>query len=52
MCTTIGREYAIAHALGFSTDNLLSFPRNAMRAACISPQQHTALLSEPQLKRV
>jgi len=32
MCTTIGREYAIAHALGFSTDDLLGFTRNAMRA--------------------
>jgi hypothetical protein len=46
MCTTIGREYAIAHALGFSTDDLLSFTRNAMRAAFIAPPQRTALLAE------
>jgi adenosine deaminase len=52
MCTTIGREYAIAHALGFSTGDLLGFTRNAIRAAFISPQQRTALLSAPLLRRV
>jgi hypothetical protein len=46
MCTTIGREYAIAHALGFAIDDLLDFTRNAMRAAFISPPQRTALLEE------
>jgi adenosine deaminase len=46
MCTTIGREYALAHALGFSTDDLLGFTRNAIRVAFIAPQQRTALLAE------
>jgi len=36
----------IAPALGFSTDDLLGFTRNAIRAAFISPQQRTALLAE------
>lgn len=35
MGTTIGREYAIAHALGFSQAELLGFTRNAIRAAFI-----------------
>jgi adenosine deaminase len=52
MCTTIGREYTMAHALGFSTDDLLGFTRNAICAAFIAPQQRTALLSAPLLKRV
>jgi len=46
MCTTIGREYAIAHTLGFSTDDLLGFTRNAIRVAFIAPPQRTALLAE------
>ena len=46
MGTTIGREYAIAHALGFATDDLLGFTRNAVRAAFIAPPQRTALLAE------
>jgi len=46
MCTPIGREYTIAHALGFATDALLGFTRNAIRAAFIAPQQRTALLAE------
>lgn len=46
MCTTIGREYAIAGALGFATDDLLGFTRNAIRAAFIAPSQRTALLAE------
>jgi adenosine deaminase len=46
ICTTIGREYAIAGALGFSTDDLLQSTRNAIRAAFISPQLRTELLAE------
>ena len=46
MCTTIGREYALAHALGFATDDLLGFTRNAIRVAFIAPPQRTALLAE------
>ena len=32
VCTTIGREYAIASMLGFSRDDLLTFTRNAVAA--------------------
>ncbi|MBW4429043.1 MAG: hypothetical protein KME50_32720 [Nostoc desertorum CM1-VF14] len=30
ICTTIGREYTIAHALGFSAPELLGITRNAI----------------------
>jgi adenosine deaminase len=46
ICTTIGREYAIAGTLGFSTNELLGFTRNAMHAAFISSQLRTELLTE------
>ncbi|MAS35046.1 MAG: hypothetical protein CL610_13635 [Anaerolineaceae bacterium] len=46
VCTTIGREYAIAHALGFSEADLLGFTRNAINAAFIAPDQRAALLAE------
>jgi adenosine deaminase len=46
MCTTIGREYALAHALGFAIDDLLGLTRNAIRVAFIAPPQRTALLAE------
>ena len=46
VCTTIGREYAIANALGFSTDDLLGFTRNAIDAAFISPDERSKLLTE------
>jgi adenosine deaminase len=46
MSTTIGREYAIAHQLGFSTDELLQFTRNAIEAAFISADQRTMLLNK------
>jgi adenosine deaminase len=52
ICTTTGCEYAIAPALGVSTDDLSSFIRNAIRATFISPRQRTTLLSAPRLKRV
>jgi len=44
--TTIGREYAIAAALGFGPEQLLSFTRNAMQAAFVSPARRAALLEE------
>lgn len=44
MTTTIGREYAIAHQLGFSTADLLQFTRNAIDVAFISEDQRSALL--------
>jgi adenosine deaminase len=45
-CTTIGREYAIAHALGFSPADLLAFTRNAVQAAFTTPARREKLLSE------
>jgi adenosine deaminase len=45
-CTTIGREYAIAHALGFSPAELLAFTRNAVQAAFTTPARRQALLEE------
>ena len=44
MTTTIGREYAIAHHLGFSTDDLRQFTRNAIEVAFISEDQRSKLL--------
>jgi adenosine deaminase len=43
VCTTIGREYAVAAALGFSTAELLAFTRNAVRAS-FAPAEHRATL--------
>jgi hypothetical protein len=37
VCTSIGREYAIALKLGFSVDDLLSFTRNAVAASFTTP---------------
>jgi adenosine deaminase len=45
-CTTIGREYAIAAALGFSPAELLAFTRNAVRASFASAERRAALLDE------
>lgn len=45
MGTTIGREYAIAHALGFSQAELLGFTRNAIRAAFIPQAARETLLA-------
>lgn len=46
MSTTIGREYAIAHALGFSPSDLIAFTRNAISAAFIAPAMRTSLLAQ------
>jgi len=46
ICTTIGREYAIAHALGFSPAELLAFTRNAVQGAFTTPARRRELLSE------
>jgi adenosine deaminase len=46
ICTTIGREYAIAHKLGFSPADLLGFTRNAVRASFTSAERREALLAE------
>lgn len=44
--TTIGREYAIGAALGLTAEELLSFTRNAIQAAFVSPIRRAALLQE------
>jgi adenosine deaminase len=44
--TTIGREYAIAAALGFTPHDLLGLTRNAIRAAFTTPERRAALLAE------
>lgn len=46
LATGIGREYAIAAALGFTPAELLGFTRNAVRAAFVSEARRTALLAE------
>lgn len=43
MCTTIGREYMIAHQLGFTTDDLLNFTHNAIAAAFTSDERRNLL---------
>jgi adenosine deaminase len=44
VATSIGREYALAHALGFSTADLLGFTRNAVRASFTPPERKADLL--------
>jgi adenosine deaminase len=44
--TTIGREYAVAAALGFTPAELLSFTRNAVNAAFVAPDRRVALLQD------
>jgi adenosine deaminase len=49
VCTTIGREYAIASELGFSPAELLWFTRNAIQASFTSTERRTALMEEVRL---
>jgi adenosine deaminase len=46
LATTIGREYAIAAALGFAPAELLEMTRAAARAAFMAPARRAALLAE------
>jgi adenosine deaminase len=46
IATTIGREYALAHALGFSSADLVGFTNNAVHASFTPPARKTALLAE------
>ena len=46
ICTTIGREYAIAHTLGFTPAELLGMTRNAICAAFTTSTRRQALLQE------
>jgi len=45
IATTIGREYALAHALGFTPADLLGFTANAIRASFTPPARKAALLA-------
>ena len=45
LCSTIGREYALAHALGFTREELAGFTRQAIRAAFTTPARRAALLA-------
>lgn len=46
VCTTIGREYAIVAALGFSPAALLAFTRTAVEASFTSTERKIALFAE------
>lgn len=46
VCTTIGREYMVAHHLGFTVAELQGFTRSAINAAFVSPMQRASLLAE------
>jgi len=46
IATTIGREYALAHELGFSLAELMGFTINAIRASFTQPARKAALLAE------
>jgi adenosine deaminase len=48
--TTIGREYDVAAALGFSPHELLDLTRNAVRASFAPPARRAALLDELRVK--
>ncbi|HEY1388660.1 MAG TPA: hypothetical protein VGF38_08950 [Ktedonobacterales bacterium] len=45
IATTIGREYALAHSLGFSLSELVGFTANAIRASFTPPARKAALLA-------
>lgn len=49
--TTIGREYAIAAALGFSSTELMAFTRNAIQASFTSAERRKALIDEMDHQR-
>ena len=46
VCTTIGREYAVAAALGFAPAELLEFTRNAVQSSFAPAPLRRALLDE------
>jgi adenosine deaminase len=51
VCTTIGREYAIAASLGFSLADLLDVTRAAVRASFTSHARKASLLAELDVDR-
>jgi adenosine deaminase len=52
MCTTIGREYAMARALGLSPEQLLACTTNAIRASFLPPELKECLLEEVARHRI
>ena len=48
VCTTIGREYALAAALGFSEEEFQGFTHAAVRASFAPADRRAALLLELQ----
>ncbi len=46
ICTTIGREYTLAAALGFSPSELATFTHNAVRASFLPAETKATLLAE------
>ena len=46
VCTTIGREYAIAHMFGLSAAELLDITRTAIQASFAPEERRAALLTE------
>jgi adenosine deaminase len=51
IATSIGREYALAHSLGFSPADLLRFTSNAIRASFAPPQRKADLLATLDARR-
>lgn len=51
VCTTIGREYALAHALGFTLQELLAFTTNGIRASFAPAERKRHLLEQAQVWR-
>ncbi|HEU4784131.1 MAG TPA: hypothetical protein VFS83_12385, partial [Ktedonobacterales bacterium] len=48
LCTTIGREYTLARALGFTPTELLGFTVNAIRASFLAPERKQEALALAQ----
>jgi adenosine deaminase len=46
VCTTIGREYAVASSLGFTRGELLGFTSNAVRASFTTGERRPPLLAQ------
>jgi adenosine deaminase len=46
VCTSIGREYAIAAALGFTPSEILQFTRNAILSSFTTSERRNLLLDE------
>jgi adenosine deaminase len=46
VCTTIGREYAVAASLSFTPEELMDFTRNAVIASFTTEERRAALLTQ------